>query len=127
MYNKIAVNFYLHNQEDWPTIHCCAEPIKTCHAGDQPIRMPVIFSPSVVVPCLMERVSATVLAFVDIWVLTGSYIQLAKTIVVVACLVLTCDWTPCVPLVIQVLHVFSIVTQLTQVHFIIVTVIVYIL
>ena len=44
-----------------------------------------------------------------------TYIQLAKTIVVVACLVLACDWTPCVPLIIQVLCVFSIVTQ---VHFI---------
>ena len=52
-----------------------------------------------------------------------TYIQLAKTIVVVACLLLACDWTPCVPLVIQVLHVFPIVTQ---VHFIIITVIVYI-
>ena len=32
--------------------------------------------------------------------------QLAKTTVVVACLVLACDWTPCVPFVIQVLRVF---------------------
>ena len=41
----------------------------------------------------------------------------------ITCLVLACDWMPCVPLVIQVLHVFSIVNQ---VHFIITTVIVYI-
>ena len=34
--------------------------------------------------------------------------QLAKTTVVVACLVLACDLTPCVPFVIEVLHVFSI-------------------
>ena len=32
--------------------------------------------------------------------------QVAKTTVVVACLVLACDWTPCVPFVIQVLRVF---------------------
>ena len=40
---------------------------------------------------------------------TGTYMthkQLAKTTVVVACLVLACDWTLCVPFVIQVLRVF---------------------
>ena len=56
----------------------------------------------------------------------GVYNQFAKTIVVriTSCAWFEpCDWTPCDPLVIQDLHVFSIVNQ---VHFIIITVIVYI-
>ena len=74
--------------------------------------------------CLvLGRVSGREFVVLDVTSYATTHKQLAKTTVVVACLVLACDRTPCVPFVIEVLHVFSIVTQ---VHFIIITVIVYI-
>ena len=54
----------------------------------------------------MGRDSAREFVVLDVTSVASTHKQLAKTTVVVACVFLACDWTPCVPFVIQVLRVF---------------------
>ena len=53
----------------------------------------------------MGRDSAREFVVLEVTSYATTHKQLAKTTVVVACLALACDWTLCVPLVIQVLRV----------------------